>query len=152
MKRAWIVTLEGTTHREEVIAILSGRKGGRTVKEYVEWLFALLNCGPAEHFFLANRGSSANPFQATFSTTNTGASVENMMFCGHNPFLVARLARDIQMIDPSSEEPILKWTDPDRLICDKESLHIKEKIPGKRCEAPVRLPLAHLYSMRIAGS
>ena len=147
MKRAWIITLEGTSRPEEVIGILSARKGGRTIKEYVEWLYALLNYSPAMHFCLANKGNSLNPFQANFATTSTGVPVETIIFCGDNPFLVARLANDIEMIDPASEEPILKWTDPDRLVSDKGSLHIKERIPGKRCEASVHLPLAHLYSM-----
>jgi hypothetical protein len=87
MKRAWIITQEGTRHAREVIAVLSARKSGKTVKEYIEWLYALLNCGPSEHFSLAKYNNPTNPYEAVFTRTNTGVPVDNLMFCGHNPFL-----------------------------------------------------------------
>jgi hypothetical protein len=39
------------------------------------------------------------------------------------------------------EQPILKWTQPDRLICDKDTRQIVDKIPGLPLQAPVHLPL-----------
>jgi hypothetical protein len=148
MKHAWIITQEGTRQFREVIAVLSARKSGKTVKEYVEWLHALLNYGLGEHLGMAKYHNPTNPYEAEFTRTNTGVPVENLMFCGHNPYLVARLAKDIQVVDPEGDEPILKWTDPDRLVCDEQTLHVKGKIPGASCQAPVHMPLRHLYSMR----
>jgi hypothetical protein len=58
---------------------------------------------------------------------------------------MARLATDIQLSGENEDEPILKWTDPPRLVCDETTLHVKERIPGKSCEATVRLPLTGLF-------
>jgi hypothetical protein len=146
MKRAWVITQEGTRQSTEVVGILSARKSGKTVKEYVEWLHALLNYAPSEHLNFAKYRNPTNLYEAEFTRTNTGAKVENVMMCGHNPFLVARLAKDIELIDPDGDQPILKWTNPDRLVCDEHTLHIIERIPGVTRQAPVHLPLGHFHS------
>jgi hypothetical protein len=140
MKRAWVITQEGTRHAQEVIGILSARKSGRTVKEYVEWLHALLNYYPNDHLNLAKYNNPTTLDAAEFTRTNTGVPVENVIFCGHNPHLVARLAKDIELVDADGERPLLKWTNPNRLICDARTLQITEKVPGAVCEAPVNLP------------
>ena len=149
MKSAWVITQEGTRHDAEVIGILSGRKGSDTAKEYVEWLHALLNYGPAEHMRLAKYQKPLNPYEATFMTTNTGIPVSDTIMCGHNPYLVARLAKDVSLIDADGEQPILKWTNPARLVCDKQAPHrVIEKVPGGTYQAPVHLPLARRVSVR----
>jgi hypothetical protein len=147
MKRAWVITQEGTRQSVEVVGVLSARKSGKTVKEYVEWLYALLNYGPIEHLDLAKYRDPTNPYEAEFTRTNTGVPVESLMFCGHNPFLVARLGKNLELIDADGSS-VLIWTNPDRLVCDERTLHVKEKVPGAICQAPVHLPLRHLYSLR----
>src|SRR5229473_1693968 len=141
MKRAWIITQEGTQHPSEVIGILSARKSPRAVKEYVEWLYALLHYCPREHLDLAKYNNSFNPYEAQYWTTNTGVPVDSLMACGHNPYLEARLATNVVLIDADGEQPILEWIEPHRLVCDRQTGHIIEKVPGKLSRSPVHLPL-----------
>jgi hypothetical protein len=147
MKSAWVITQEGTRHATEVIGILSARKGADTAKEYVEWLYALLHYGPTEHLGLAKYRKPFNPYEAQFITTNTGVPVCNTIMCGHNPFLVARLAKNLSLIDEDGDQPMLKWTNPDRLVCDRDTRRIIEKVPGGTYQAPIHLPLGS-YSTR----
>jgi hypothetical protein len=64
------------------------------------------------------------------------------MRCGDNPYLVAFLAKNIQLVDAYDGVCILKWSNPDRLVFDmNRPHHILEKIPGAKCQAPIHLPL-----------
>ena len=141
MKRAWVITQEGTRQDTEVVGILSARKGGQTVKDCVEWLYALLNYSASGHIELSHYQKPSAPYKAEFWTTNTGIPVQNLMMCGHDPWLVARLAKDVTLIETEGEVPILTWTQPDRLICDPDTRQIVEKVPGLSLQAPVHLPL-----------
>jgi hypothetical protein len=141
MKRAWIITQEGTRQAVEVIGILSARKSAKTIKDYVEWLYALLNYSPTEHIDFSNYQKPSVPYKAEFWRTNTGIPMDSLMLCGHNPYLVARLAKNVALIDADGKQPVLKWTQPDRLVFDKDTRQIVEKIPGLTLQAPVHLPL-----------
>jgi hypothetical protein len=125
------------------------RKGGRAVKEFVEWLYVLLYYGPAEHLNVARYQNPSKVYEAVFDKTNTGVPVENTMMCGHNPFLVARLAKDVRLFEPDGEQPYLEWVNPDRLVCDERTRQVKERVLGATCRAPFQLPLAHWYSLRV---
>ena len=142
MKSAWVITQEGTRHDTEVIGILSARKGSQVAKEYVEWLYGLLHYGPAEHMGMAKYQKPSNPYEARFMTTNTGVPVSDTILCGDNPYLVARLAKDLSLIDGGDDRPVLRSTDPPRLVCDKDTHRVIEKVPGGTFRAPTHLPLA----------
>lgn len=142
MKSAWVITQEGTRQEPEVIGILSARKGAQLVEQHVEWLYALLHYEATEHMGLAKYNSPSIPYKVQYITTNTGVPVDNTMMCGHNPFLVARLAKNVTLIDADDGQSYrLRWTNPDRIVCDKDTHRIVEKVPGGTYEAPVRLPL-----------
>lgn len=141
MKCAWVITQEGTQHETEVVGILSARKSAKLAKQHVEWLYALLHYGPADHMRLAHYNSPQNPYRAEFLTTNTGVPVDNTIMCGHNPWLVARLAKNVTLIDADGDQPLLRWTNPDRIVCDRDRIGIFERVPGQTEEAPARLPL-----------
>ena len=141
MKSAWIITQDDTRQDTEVIGILSARKSPQTVKAYVEWLYALLNYSASEHIGFANYLKASVPYKAEFWTTNTGVPMETLMLCSHNPHLVAQLAKDVTLIEGEREPPVLQWTQPHRLVCDKDTRQIVEKIPGLLLSAPVHLPL-----------
>ena len=141
MKSAWVITQEGTRHPQVVVGIISSRKSAQQIKEYVEWLYALLNYGPEDHLAQARYHNPYNPYKACFWQTNTGAPVDTLMMCGGNPHLVARRAKNIRLVESDGEQPLLEWTQPDRLVCDPQTLHVKEKIPGMTLQAPVHLPL-----------
>jgi hypothetical protein len=142
MPSAWVITQEGTRHPTEVIGILSARKADKRVKEYVEWLYALLHCYPDQHLGFARYIDPIIPHEAEYDKTNTGVPVSSLMRCGDNPYLVARLAKNVTLVDEDRSGRILKWTNPARLVCDtKWPHHIVEKVPGAKCQAPIHLPL-----------
>jgi hypothetical protein len=141
MKSAWVITQEGTRHPTEVIGILSSRKSAKEIKGYLEWLYALLHSSPNAHLTLARYTHPEMPHEAEYEQTNTGIRVDSLMRCGHNPYLVACRARNVSLIDVSESASVLKWTNPDTLICDKQTPPNIEKIPGAKCEAPIHLPL-----------
>jgi hypothetical protein len=141
MASAWVITQEGTRHSTEVMGILSARKSAKTVKQYVEWLYALLRCYPDQHLEYARYIDPIIPHEAEYKT-NTGVPINSIMRCGDNPYLVARLAKNVKLIDEDPDKPILIWTNPERLVCDpNRPHHIMEKLPGSERQAPVRLPL-----------
>lgn len=139
--RVWVITREGTRHAKEVIGILSARKSSRTVKDHVEWLYALLHYHPHEHLELAKYTNPSNPYEAQYKKTNTSAPVKSVMTCGDNPFLMACRAKNVVLTDTDAEPPILKWTMPNWPVCDPQTLNIVERIPGAKCKAPTHLPL-----------
>jgi hypothetical protein len=105
-------------------------------------LYALLNYAPAEHLRMAKYSRPYVPYEAQFRTTNTGVPHDVGMICGHNPYIEARLARDLRLIETDGSA-VLRWKEPDRLICNPRTLHIERKDEGAVLEAPVRLPLAN---------
>jgi hypothetical protein len=141
MKRAWIITQEGPRTPTEVIGILSARKSSKIIKDYVEWLYALLHYSADDHLNMARYSSPTNPYEAKLWVTNTGVPVQTLMFCGHNPYLIARLASNVSIVNTSQDIFSLKWTEPDRLICDPQKLYVVDRIPGETVQFPVNLPL-----------
>jgi hypothetical protein len=98
LKRAWVITREGTRHPIQVIGILSARKSSKEIKAYVEWLYALFSYYPSEHLRIAHYTKPLALYEAQFFTTNTGILVDSEMMCGDNPFLVACRAKDLVLI------------------------------------------------------
>ena len=142
MKTAWIITQEGTRHPTEVIGILSARRSANKVKDYVEWLYALLHYAPSDHLAFANYNRPHNPYRAQYWTTNTGVPVQSRIICGHNPYLVARLGKNISLIEA---DEVLCWTEPDRIVINTEPEFVMEKIPGLPLQAPIHLPLRPIF-------
>jgi hypothetical protein len=143
MQTAWVITREGTRHPTEVLGILSARKSATKIKEHIEWLYALLHCDPIAHLEMARYNNPDNTCKAENDRTNTGIPVSTTIRCGHNPYLVATLAKNVVFVDGDGEQPILTWTLPDRIVCDEHEPHvIVKKVPGVRRQAPVHLPLS----------
>jgi hypothetical protein len=121
--------------------MISARKSAKAVQGYVEWLYALLNYGPSDHIGAVRYARPHIPYPAQFWTTNTGVPVHSKIICGHNPYLVARLAsyehRDVHQENVA----FLRWTEPDQLICDERTYQVVQRIKGRTVEAPVNLPL-----------
>ena len=142
MTSAWVITREGTEeHTTEVLGILSARKTAKVIKEYVEWLYALLYYDPADHLAFARYNKPYNPYKAEYWQTNTGVSVQSKMSCGHNPILVARLAKRVKLISSANGVSNLQWKEPDRNICDPQTRYVTETIQGEMVNIPVHLPM-----------
>jgi hypothetical protein len=140
MKSAWIITQEGTQHRTEVLSVLSARKRPETIREYLEWLHTLLQYSPEEHFATARYNKPVKPYEAEYSETGSG-NERNRITCGHNPYLEARLGRNVSLKDTDTDAPNVEWTEPDRLIRDRDTLRVERKVAGKTRCAPINVPL-----------
>src|SRR5260370_1982064 len=114
MTVAWVITREGPQHSTEVIGILSARKSAKDIKASLEWLYALLHSSPSSHLAFARYKNPEVPCEAEHGKTNTGVEVRGYVIrCGDNPYLVARHARNIFLIETSEQVSVLKWTNPD---------------------------------------
>jgi hypothetical protein len=143
LKRAWVIVREATNQPDEVVGVLSARNGVDVVRRSVEWLYALMHYGPEDNLAAARFNRPSLPYPAGFMLTNTGVPDQSRMHCGHNPFLMAQLAKNLTLGSHSGEEFILNWTMPDRLICDPlRPGVIIEKVPGITRSASMNLPLA----------
>jgi len=134
MKRAWIITQEGPSHSTEVIGILSSRYSDKRIKEYLQWLYELLNYYPDEHLGFSRYHKPFIPYKAQENWT-FHSGVLSMITCGHNPYLVARLGKNLSLIDGS----ILEWTEPDHVV--NLLPPARETTPGDTIRVPAHLPL-----------
>jgi hypothetical protein len=75
MTKAWVITQEDLGKNRAVIGVLSGRKSGGAIKDYVEWLYALLQYFPEEHLSLVRYNKPDRPFKAEYWKTNTGVPI-----------------------------------------------------------------------------
>jgi hypothetical protein len=135
MGSAWVITQEGTRHATEVIGILSARNSPEKIKEVVEFLYALFHYNAEEHISRARYNRPWNPYPAEYNRTNTGVRVMSLMFCGHNPYLVARLAKKLDLLPGEPSE--LQWIEPDRIEIDGARV---TRTPGVQVRAVVNLP------------
>jgi len=147
IKSAWVITQEGTRHTREVISVFSARKAPARIKEYLEWLYALLHCYPDTHLAAAKYTKPKTPCEAEFDRTNINVPRAEVIRCGHNPLLVAVLAKDISLIDDDDGlPPRLKWTMPDRIIWNHQTLERKETMAGVTIIAPMNVPFVRPQS------
>ena len=141
-QRAWVITQEGPHHPTEVIGIPSARKSARSVKEHIEWLYALLHYYPETQLQFARYNKPEIPCEAKYWTTNTGIPVDTQVWCGDSgAILIGRLAKNITLIEDKEDVFDLQWTNPDRLECDESFPPNIKKIPGIIRKAPIHLPL-----------
>jgi hypothetical protein len=115
MTIAWVITRgEHPDRRVEVIGIVSARKSAQRIKEYLEWLYALLHYNPCEHLAFSRYN---NP--TVFYKAQVG---RDMVWCDD---MIAELGRKISLIESCGNQPFLQWT-------------IRNDVIRK---APVHLPL-----------
>jgi hypothetical protein len=100
LKSAWVVTWVGSnTHNDPPLAVLDYRLSHSSVRDIVELLWAVDRYTPEEQLRYV-KSPKDNPYPAS-------VSLFQRITCGHNPFLFARLVRDLRL---EGEE--LKWTEP----------------------------------------
>jgi len=137
--KAWVITREtpnaNAVHNTVVVGLLSARKSAEAVKDYVEWLYVTLECSTEDLMGFVKYSKPYKPYEAQYFTTNTGVSHKVGMYCGHNPFLIARLADNVNL----KKNGWLEWGNPEKFVVDSKTLDIKEKLPGSNSTAPVCL-------------
>jgi hypothetical protein len=102
--RAWVIRWEWSGRHaaveQPVAAVLTPQLGGRNLLRIVEALYSAREYAPQDMLSAVRRGGH-NPYRAEWGTAeiNLGedkwhrAPWHGEVICGHNPFLVARLAR-----------------------------------------------------------
>jgi hypothetical protein len=120
--KAWVVRWDWVGHRAAVerpiAAVLRPQIGPREVARIVEVLYAARQYNPGE-MLSAIRRRGHRPYEARFGTApfDDGrgrilqAPWQGEITCGHNPFLVARLARVWPADDCSGR---IEWEDDPR--------------------------------------
>jgi hypothetical protein len=100
-KRAWLVTWDGSTGVPEdpVVAVLNSRMSPRSVKEFVELLYATLRYSSRDKVLYATTPKD-NPHPATMTAFQK-------ITCGDNPWLYARRVSNLKITDDN-----LTWTEP----------------------------------------
>jgi hypothetical protein len=140
MKSAWVIVREGTRQSAEVLAVVSARESPEAMRDRLEWLYAVLHCGPETNMDAARYRKPSVPYEAKFSTTNSGIPHQAVVFCGHNPWLVAQLSRNLSL-RWNGDEAVLTWNTPERLVCNPDRPYeIIEKVFGIVRQARVSLP------------
>lgn len=113
---AWLVTWEHSGDHakptERVAAVLRPRVPGRRVAEIVELLYANASYEPSERISLLRRGAR-NAYPARFGTLR-GIPWEGEIFCGHNPWLEARLVDNLRVERDSAGAERFAWDERPR--------------------------------------
>jgi hypothetical protein len=121
--RAWVVRWEWAGPHaavdQPVAAVLPPQIGGANLLRLVETLYAAREYAPDE-MLNATRKNGRNPYPAKWGTIGVvpghGSEPRQVpwrgeVICGHNPFLVARLARAWPALDGSGG---IEWEDDPR--------------------------------------
>lgn len=107
---AWLVTWEWAGDHakrdEKIAAILNPRWSPDRVREYVEFIYVNSYYTLSERAAYA-KSRSSSPYRAQFNRVS-GIRWGGQIFCGHNPFLFARLVDDLVVIEqPDGEEKVV---------------------------------------------
>jgi hypothetical protein len=100
-KSAWLVTWVGTTGvpKDPIVAILNYRNSGRSVRDFVEQLYVTLQADIEMKLAYAKKPKDT-PYRASKTPFQR-------IFCGHNPWLYARLVSNLK-----AHGEKLTWTEP----------------------------------------
>jgi len=110
---AWLVTWEWfgehAKREEKIAAILNPRWAGERVAEYVEFLYA------ESEYTLEERArfvltKAKNPYPARFGSLR-GVRWTGQVFCGHNPWLFARLVDNLTIQGDETGREQAAWNE-----------------------------------------
>lgn len=108
---AWLVTWEHlgdhATPQEPVAAVLSPRLSAHRVLEIVELLYANASYDPSKRIAIA-KNRKENPHPARFGVLH-GVPWEGEITCGHNPWLEARLVRNLRAEKNATGQERFVW-------------------------------------------
>jgi hypothetical protein len=115
MKKAWLITWDGTEHalrgRNQIVAILGPRLSGEKVKNYVELLYANSEYSLSERLLHAKK--KFNPDPAEFLKIE-GVPWKGSMSCGSDPWLYARQVKNLKVGVNDKGKEILAWQEIER--------------------------------------
>lgn len=108
---AWLVTWEWSGEQQKrepkVVAVFDPRWSGEHVREYVEFLYAQYEYTLEERAKLVLT-KSKNPYPAQFGDLG-GVPWTGQIFCGHNPWLFARLVENLSTMRDETGGELATW-------------------------------------------
>lgn len=135
--KAWLVTWdwcgEHAKPEETLIALFSARKSESTIADFVEQHYLFATATAHEIAYYANRVQK-RPYKAMSGANINSVPHGDRVYCGHNPFIYARIVLDLT-VQADSEEgmeivrwkepPVFKWANDskERIVVDREGLH-----------------------------
>lgn len=114
-EKAWLITWEDKNNLsfsvDKVIAIISSRVGSDKIASFIEQYYMVNNYTLENKFFFSSK-SKFNPFSVIYAKTDEGLSYTGDMKCGNNPYIHARIVKNLKYIFKDSQEQ-LNWEDID---------------------------------------
>jgi len=113
---AWLITWKWIGDfakvRDPFIGILSGRKGDRSVAEFVEYQYLLMTSSARELAYFAKQPSKI-PYKADTVMRINEVPHGGRITCGNNPFIYARKVSDLVISQAHNQTfEIIKWQEP----------------------------------------
>ncbi len=128
--KAWVMRWEWAGEHaavdDPIIAILRPQTSVERVRRFVEFHYAATKYEPSEMLRWMRRPKE-NPYPATLGHTKVieedgseqWIAWEGEVHCGHNPYIVARLATNVHLVQESPYSPAsLRWDDVPRPVID----------------------------------
>jgi len=112
MRSAWLITWSwigdhaAVPEDEMVVAIVNYRRNGQYVKDLVENIYIERTSSPTEKLAYA-KDRKSNPYPARYGNIG-GVPWHGRIFCGHNPYLYARLVDNLRVVTSRGKEK-LSW-------------------------------------------
>jgi len=130
--RDWVIMREGPAWPQEVIGIVSARRNEKFIRHTLELLSGLLHYNAEEQLAAARWNKPEIAYRASAMMVGHRTAYH----CGHNPYLIARLARKVRL-DAARKVARLEWQDPDRFELSNSG-PAKKTGGGSMSSAPVR--------------
>lgn len=105
-KSAWLIYQTEASHHSpsEVLCIIDSRRGVDRVSQLVEQMYMAQNYSLVEKMHFSSRPRD-NPYPAKASFTERHAIIT----CGHNPWLEARVVRNLKLNRSPNGVELLEW-------------------------------------------
>jgi hypothetical protein len=107
--KAWLITWEGTGKHADVLdrvaGILAPQWGAKRVADFVEFLYVRTCYNVEEIAYKYAKSGCFRPYTAEIGDWE-------IVSCGHNPHLVARKVKDLEVeVDADTELETITWTE-----------------------------------------
>ena len=118
LNTAWLISREWIgdhVHVDQpVVATLDSRRSGEHVRQFAERLYCSTKFGIEEKVRVAG-DAIANPYPAKVMQVK-GASCHGVITCGHSPYLLARLVRNVRVFVDSEGSERLEFEKVPKVI------------------------------------
>lgn len=114
-KKAWLITWEDKNNssfsNDRVISIISSGVRSDKIATFIEQYYITNNYSLENKFFFSSK-TKINPFPVVYAKTDEGLDYVRDMTCGNNPYIHARLVKNLKYSYKNSKEE-LSWENID---------------------------------------